>query len=352
MRKKQFIIFVLGFISICLLLQIPLLNDNYISYILILPGLILGFIFGVIIHELGHLVCGMISGYKFTSFKVLFLKIYKTDKIKIKFEMGVLSIPGQCLMKPTNRKFFLYNLGGLIFTYLLSSILIILFYLNFNIYLSQILFGMFITNTMLGIMNSIYNKDGINDICNIVRCKTNKQYLEGFLYQLDIYSNISSKNKFRSIYNPSDDVGNIYSNITIYRFKYFRALSENNFEKMEYYYTLIKRSYNYIPLYFLKLSILLLILNHEFMYKKDLNLLRRSVKLNKRDQVLFKKMKDEYQVYLFFKNCILNKEENFLDFEKLIIPNPSDMIERLHNKLYEKLNRVYIAYVAQEFNIN
>lgn len=353
MRKKHFIVLINIIIIVCILLQLPILNDNYLSYLLILPGLLLGFIVSVIIHELGHLVFGLISGYKFTSFKALFIKVYKTDKIKIKFETVMLAIPGQCLMKPTSRKYLLYNLGGLIFTYILSIVLIISFYILNNVYISQLLFGMFFVNSLLGILNSIYNENGVNDICNIIRCKNNKDFLEGVLYQLDIYSNLSSKNKFKSNYQPSDDVKNIYSNVAIWRFKYFKALNENNNGKMEYYYNLLKRNCSNIPLYFLKLSILLLVLNHEFMFKNDIKLLRRSLKINKKDEELFKKLKEEYRVYLLYKEIILEQTEyNCLVLEKLIINKPSDMLERLHNKMYLKLNRVFVAYVNNGYKFD
>lgn len=352
MMKKIFALLLIV-LTICIIIQIPKFDYNYLSYIMIVPGAFIGFIIAIIIHELGHLIFGLLTGYKFTSFKVLCIKIYKKDKLRIKFEPGLFSIPGQCLMKPTNRNYFMYNLGGLIFTYVLSLFSLIIFYVNNNHYLAQLIFGLFVVNTSLGVLNSIYNKDGINDICNIIRCKKNKDFLEGVLYQLDIYSNLSEKEKFKSNYNPSDDVGNIFSNVAIYRFKYFKYYNEKNKDKMEYYYKLLKKSYKSIYLPILKYTILLLILNHEFVFKNDIVLLKRSVKLSSKDLLAFKKIKLEYEMYLFFVENIINKNELTTDIlEDIIINKPSDILEKLHNDMYYKLNRVYNAYKKQGFEFN
>lgn len=352
MKLKSLILLLISILVVGVLLQFSFDVNNYFSLLLIIPGLFIGFVISIIFHEFGHLVCGLLSGYKFVSFRVLFIRVYKKTKINVVFEQSSLLVPGQCLMKPTNRKYILYNLGGLIFTYSLSLVLLYLFY-NVNEFLLQFLFGIFLINSLLGVMNSIYSSDGINDICNVIRCR-NKIYLEAFLYQLDIFSNVSINDKFKSKYNPVDDVNNSITNLTLYRIKYYKAFHEKNIEQMEYYYLLMKRRVNNISIPLLKIPILILLLNHEFMIKKDINLVnRRCSRILRSDLKYLKKFKNEYSLILFYKNNVCDKEELIEDlFVDFIIDNPVDLFEKLNNKTYQTIYRMYLAYVRNEYVLN
>ena len=74
----------------------------------------------IIIHELGHLVFGLLTGYQFASFRIgslMFVK--KQEKIKVK-KFSLMGTGGQCLMMPPKMEngsmpYRLYNLGGVIF---------------------------------------------------------------------------------------------------------------------------------------------------------------------------------------------------------------------------------------------
>ena len=71
-----------------------------------------------IIHESGHLIFGLITGYKFVSFRIgHFMFIKERGRLKIKL-YNVVGTAGQCLMMPPqwNEKipYRLYNLGGCI----------------------------------------------------------------------------------------------------------------------------------------------------------------------------------------------------------------------------------------------
>lgn len=347
--KKRRILAVLFILLLFLLLHYPKNQSGIFHILLNIPGIVVGFILAVVIHELGHLVFGLISGYKFTSFRVLFFKIYKKDRIKIGFELVSFFIPGQCLMKPTNDKYFIYNLGGLIFTYIFSIILLCLFYNSNNIYLTEFIFGMFVVNTLLAIINSIYNKNGVNDICNIIKCRNN-DFKEGLLFQLDIISNIYQKDKLKSKYNPKDDVCDLVANISIWRLKYFKAYNEKKHEQMEHYYDLLKNSYNKINLVLLKVPILTLLLNHEFIIKKDVNLVRRRInRIKKSDYVYINKYKKEMKLVNFYKDNVLGKKDcDDLFFEMFLTKN-TDIFEKLNNNMYETLKRIFKAYVKNDY---
>ena len=89
---------------------------------------VISFILQVIVHEAGHLVFGLLSGYKFISFRVFDFKIIKDEngKLKIRFER-LAGTGGQCLMRAPEYvvgkfKYKLYLLGGVIFNVLFSVI--------------------------------------------------------------------------------------------------------------------------------------------------------------------------------------------------------------------------------------
>ena len=84
----------------------------------------------IIIHEAGHLVFGLLSGYRFGSFRVgSFLFIRKDGRIKFKL-FSLLGTGGQCLMLPPRKPleqtpFILYNLGGSVANLILSGVAIL-----------------------------------------------------------------------------------------------------------------------------------------------------------------------------------------------------------------------------------
>ena len=96
------------------------------NIILLLIAGVVVFILQVIIHEAGHLFFGLLSGYKFISFRVFDFKIIKDEngKFKIRFER-LAGTGGQCLMRPPEYvegqfKYKLYLLGGVIFNIVFS----------------------------------------------------------------------------------------------------------------------------------------------------------------------------------------------------------------------------------------
>ena len=84
---------------------------------IILPAVILEYFILTAIHEGGHLLFGLISGYRFSSYRIGGLMWIKLpDGIKLR-RMSIAGTGGQCLMIPPKQKngkipVFLYNLGG------------------------------------------------------------------------------------------------------------------------------------------------------------------------------------------------------------------------------------------------
>lgn len=83
--------------------------------LLALAGLILSVWLHAILHEGGHLVCGLLSGYRFLSFRVGSFTLMRQDGRLYLRRFHVPGTGGQCLLEPPEREdypFRLYNLGG------------------------------------------------------------------------------------------------------------------------------------------------------------------------------------------------------------------------------------------------
>lgn len=135
-----------------------------------------GYIIQAIIHEAGHLIFGLISGYEFISFRVGSITIIKDEgKFKLK-KFKIKGTGGQCLMMPkTNNyeelNYVLYNLGGILMNAIISIIsLIVLMSVDTNKYIKVILFTLIFMGVLYVISNGIPMKfaeisnDGYNTI--------------------------------------------------------------------------------------------------------------------------------------------------------------------------------------------
>lgn len=170
---------------------------NY--FIIIVSFIIISATTAVIIHELGHLIMGLISGYKFSSFRVFSKHLQKTKNNQ--YKVYIKSIPGtlgQCLMAPPQTKdlpIFLYNFGGVLFN-LLSSILVFLIMLITKNYYLSIFSIVFTTiSTVLATSNWINIKNVSNDGNNYRSAKNNQTAKKALFYILDIEHHLALGNK-------------------------------------------------------------------------------------------------------------------------------------------------------------
>ena len=98
------------------------------NIILFLITGVIAFILHIIVHEAGHLVFGLLSRYKFVSFRVFDFKIIKDENGKLNFRYEkIAGTGGQCLMRAPEYvegkfKYKLYLLGGVIFNVLFSIV--------------------------------------------------------------------------------------------------------------------------------------------------------------------------------------------------------------------------------------
>ena len=126
----------------------------------------------MVIHEAGHLVFGLATGYSFVSFRIGSFIITREEG---KFRFGRFSLPGtggQCLMEMKDYSpsypFFLYNAGGAIFNFLSFLLFLLLFFILMDLpFLSSFFLMTSFVSLGLGAMNIIpliYGNDGSNII--------------------------------------------------------------------------------------------------------------------------------------------------------------------------------------------
>lgn len=148
----------------------------------------------ILIHETGHLVFGLMSGYRFLSFRIGNLMWVKENgKIRL-WKMSLVGTGGQCLMCPPDMEdgkvpFFLYNLGGS-FMNIISSIIFtgVYFFCKEIHYLSFFLLLMSIVGIGVGFMNGVPMRLGSvdNDGYNAKSLAKSSAALRSFWVQMKI----------------------------------------------------------------------------------------------------------------------------------------------------------------------
>lgn len=152
----------------------------------------------VIIHECGHLVFGLISGYKFVSIRVSrFTLIRDNGKFRMK-RFFVEGTGGQCLMDPPGMEegtpYILYNLGGVLFNFLSVLICIAVFGLFDSLFpLSFFLLTMILFGISAMFFNGVPMRIGgiANDAYNIQLLKNDEIARKAFFLQLRVNSLLS-----------------------------------------------------------------------------------------------------------------------------------------------------------------
>jgi len=152
----------------------------------------------IIIHEAGHLVGGLLTGYRFLSFRIFSTVFLKKDGCIQRKKFSMKGTAGQCLMQPPTRKadgsfpYILYNLGGGLAN-LVFSIPFIILAVRMNHSFIRILIGLW---GFFGIILAIINLVPLtymvqNDGMNLFRMLKNPGMREIFYLQLQLNSEMS-----------------------------------------------------------------------------------------------------------------------------------------------------------------
>lgn len=166
--------------------------------LLSLAGLLLGMyaalLFHTIVHEAGHLVFGLLTGYEFSSFRVgSFMWLKEDGALRVK-RLSIAGTGGQCLMMPPDMQdgkipVVLYNLGGSLLNILFGALFLAGCLLWNDIpFLSPLLFTFAAAGFILAMMNGIPMRMGTvdNDGYNAFALSKNKEAVEAFWVQLKV----------------------------------------------------------------------------------------------------------------------------------------------------------------------
>ena len=164
-------------------------GDGSFSLMGMLLGSIFFFYLSVMVHELGHLVFGWLTGYKFGFFKLGSLSWFKEDGA-IRFKRSKNFAAGQCLMFPQKEedfKFVLYNLGGGIFNLVLGVLLLGLNIRRMGLgFWNEFIFAGILINLFFAVTNLVPYQAGLvpNDGANIREALKSEDAKRGFYLML------------------------------------------------------------------------------------------------------------------------------------------------------------------------
>lgn len=144
-----------------------------------------------IAHEAGHLVFGIMTGYKFVSFRILnFTFIRINGQIKVK-RYSITGTGGQCLLSPPDVPIkdipvFWYNAGGIIVNLIIIITLLPFMWNVQNPLASECLFVVIAVDAIMLVLNGIPVKIGElnNDGYNIIELRKNLAAKRGMTIQL------------------------------------------------------------------------------------------------------------------------------------------------------------------------
>lgn len=170
------------------------LYQELLSFVGLFLGMYVALFFHMIVHEAGHLVFGLLTGYEFSSFRIAsFMWLKENGKLKLK-RLSIVGTGGQCLMTPPDMKdgkipLVLYNLGGSFINIILGTLFLVGYLLCSDIpFLSPLLLIFAIVGFMAAMMNGIPMRMGTvdNDGYNAFALSKNKEAVEAFWVQLKV----------------------------------------------------------------------------------------------------------------------------------------------------------------------
>lgn len=172
-------------------------------------GIYIAIFLQIVMHESGHLIAGLLTGYTFSSFRFGNLMWVK-DNETIKFrKLSLAGTGGQCLMNPPDMvdgkiPFVFYNLGGSFMNLLTIPVCAVLFFLFSKVpFLSLFLLMMCIVGFAYALMNGIPMKLGMvnNDGYNTKDLSKSPEALKSFWVQMKVMEQISKGVRLKDMPN-------------------------------------------------------------------------------------------------------------------------------------------------------
>lgn len=157
---------ILGFSLLELFYAIP--NLSFWDFIFAFFILVISFPLHIVLHEIGHLVAGLFSGYQFIMFRLFNWVWIKTENGVSKRKQSIQGLLGQALMTPPENvdepPMLLYHSGGLIVNFFSALLLIGVGLKSSNPRVTLLLFISGLVALLLFILNIVPQKgtDGYN----------------------------------------------------------------------------------------------------------------------------------------------------------------------------------------------
>lgn len=174
-----------------------LLKESKSQYIMIAIVIAFALLFGtgVIIHESGHLIFGLLSGYKFVSFRIGNIMLIKKNGRFTWKKFSIAGTGGQCLLSPPDMKdgripYTMYNFGGALMNLVTAAVAYIISISVSSQVVSSFIMMYVILSAAMAITNGIplRNEQIANDGYNAISLGKNKEALRSFWLQLKINS--------------------------------------------------------------------------------------------------------------------------------------------------------------------
>ena len=198
----------------------------------------------IIIHESGHLVFGLLSGYGFRSFRIGSLILLKEENgVKLR-RIHIAGNAGQCIISPPDMKdgkipYVLYNLGGSLMNLISSTVFILLSLLFSDImYLSLFMKILFAVGIFFAAMNGIPMHAGPvdNDGRNTLSIGRSAEAMRSFWIQMKVSDSTALGNRLSEMpeqwFTMPSESGLKNSMIaTVAVFRENRLMDMHNFEE-------------------------------------------------------------------------------------------------------------------------
>ena len=288
-------------------------------------GLIAGVFLSIVLHELGHLACGRLSGYRFVSFRLM--KWHwargKDGKIKLTKDAGLGVIAGQCLMDPGedegDLRFVLYNLGGGLTNLLTGAFSIASFFIIYDEFVRFFLFGIGVSALLLGGMNLVPRTVGgiPNDGKSIKEALKSSDARHGFYLMLKVNADMS-KGKFVSDYDEQAFSVNAGADLSNFFVGYIIMLRSQQLEEQgayeQSYQELLRLDAASLPPYYSGVVELGLMF-HELVYFEEesfIQIARKRMEEKAKDKLFQKILGIKHPAFLVFvaaKNGIIDGDE-------------------------------------------
>lgn len=167
--------------------------------LLVMACVLVGGYIQIILHEGGHLVGGLLTGYQFSSFRVGSAMLLRENGKLVWRKFTLAGTGGQCLMIPPEMvdggfPVFLYNLGGPLANLLVSGLTLGLFFLlPAGTVASNICLGLGFSGVYLAVLNGVPIRVGgiDNDGRNALSLGKNPDALRAFWLQMKMNEQIS-----------------------------------------------------------------------------------------------------------------------------------------------------------------